>query len=62
MNQKDLIALGIPPGEAMRRGLEFINRYLLKGLDKSALPAQVTSVVTIPSSIRRTRLARLSDT
>jgi len=49
MNQKDLIALGIPPGEAMRRGLEFINRYLLKGLDKSALAADVTAVVASPA-------------
>lgn len=49
MNQKDLIALGIPPGEAMRRGLEFITRYILKGLDKSALPGDVAAVVASPA-------------
>lgn len=48
MNQKDLIALGIPPGEAMRRGLEFITRYILKGLDRSALTSEVTAVVANP--------------
>ncbi len=48
MNQKDLIRLGVPPGEAMRRGLDFITRYILKGLDKSKLAAEVEAVVKAP--------------
>lgn len=48
MNQKDLIRLGVPPGEAMRRGLEFITRYILKGLDKQALGEAVEAVVKSP--------------
>ena len=38
MNTKDLIRLGVPPGETNRRGMDFIARYLLKGLDKLKLP------------------------
>lgn len=49
MNQKDLIRLGVPAGEAMRRGIDFISRYVLKGLDKSALPAAVEAVVQRPA-------------
>ena len=48
MNTKDLIHLGVPPGEATRRGMDFISRYILKGLDKSALAADLESVVTTP--------------
>jgi tRNA-splicing ligase RtcB len=48
MNQKDLIRLGVPPGETMRRGMDFISRYILKGLDKAALPAAVEAVVNSP--------------
>ncbi len=48
MNQQDLIRLGVPPGEAMRRGLEFITRYILKGLDKSALRTELESLVQHP--------------
>lgn len=49
MNQKDLIRLGVPPGEATRRGLDFITRYILKGLDKSKLAAEVEAVVKAPA-------------
>ena len=49
MNQKDLIRLGVPHGEAMRRGLDFISRYILKGLDKLRLPGDVESVVRHPA-------------
>ncbi len=50
MNQKDLIRLGVPPGEAMRRGMDFISRYILKGLDKAALAAEVEAVVKAPAN------------
>lgn len=49
MNQHDLIRLGVPPGEATRRGTDFITRYLLKGLDKAQLAAAVEAVVRSPA-------------
>jgi tRNA-splicing ligase RtcB len=49
MNQHDLIRLGVPPGEATRRGMEFITRYILKGLDKAQLAAAVEAVVKAPA-------------
>lgn len=50
MNTKDLIRLGVPPGEPTRRGMELIARYILKGLDKSQLPAEVEAIVRNPAS------------
>jgi tRNA-splicing ligase RtcB len=49
MNQKDLIRLGVPAGEATRRGMEFISRYILKGLDKAALAGELESIVRQPA-------------
>ena len=49
MNQQDLIRLGVPPGETMRRGVDFISRYILKGRDRAALPAAVEAVVSAPA-------------
>jgi len=49
VNQKDLIRLGVPPGETMRRGMDFISRYILKGLDKTALATEVEAVVAQPA-------------
>src|SRR5437773_4362576 len=45
MNTKDLIRLGVPPGEPRRRGIEFISRYIVKGLDKAKLAEDVEAVV-----------------
>jgi tRNA-splicing ligase RtcB (3'-phosphate/5'-hydroxy nucleic acid ligase) len=50
MNTKDLIRLGVPPGEANRRGIDFISRYILKGLDKLKLPADLEAIVRNPSA------------
>ena len=50
MNTKDLIRLGVPPGEPTRRGIDFIARYILKGLDKAQLAADVESVVRHPAA------------
>jgi tRNA-splicing ligase RtcB len=50
MNTKDLIQLGVPPGEATRRGMEFIARYVLKGLDKSKLAADLEAIVRDPAA------------
>jgi tRNA-splicing ligase RtcB len=49
MNTHDLIRLGVPHGEALRRGMDFITRYVLKGLDKSRLAAEVEAVVQRPA-------------
>jgi tRNA-splicing ligase RtcB len=50
MNTKDLIRLGVPPGEASRRGMEYIARYILKGLDKTKLSEDAEAVVRDPPS------------
>jgi tRNA-splicing ligase RtcB len=50
MNTKDLIRLGVPPGEPTRRGMEFIARYILKGLDKVKLAEDLEAVVRTPAS------------
>src|SRR5882724_8168959 len=49
MNTKDLIRLGVPPGEPSRRGMEYIARYILKGLDKAKLAEDVEAVVRDPA-------------
>src|SRR5690349_14273744 len=50
MNTKDLIQLGVPPGETSRRGMEYIAKYILKGLDKTKLSEDVTAVVRDPAA------------
>jgi len=49
MNTQDLIRLGVPPGEPTRRGIDFISRYVLKGLDRSRLESELTAVVLNPA-------------
>ena len=56
MNTKDLIRLGVPPGEATRRGMDFISRYILKGLDKAALAADLEAVVKSPADFVKDEL------
>lgn len=56
MNTKDLIALGVPPGEATRRGMEFIAQFVLKGGDKLQLHAEVEAVVRTPENFTTDRL------
>ncbi len=56
MNTKDLIRLGVPPGEAMRRGMEFIAKFILKGGDKTELPVQVEAVVHQPTDFTKDAL------
>ncbi len=56
MNTKDLIALGVPPGEATRRGMDFIAQFVLKGGDKTQLPAEVAAVVHAPADFTRDSL------
>jgi len=49
MNSKDLIRLGVPMGEATRRGTDFIAQYVLGGGDKSRIEAEVKAVVANPA-------------
>ncbi|MEQ2007144.1 MAG: RtcB family protein [Limisphaerales bacterium] len=56
MNTKDLIALGVPPGEAMRRGIAFIADFILKGGDKAQLTAEVEAVVLQPADFAADKL------
>lgn len=56
MNTKDLIRLGVPPGETTRRGMEFISKYILKGLDKNKLPAELEAIVRDPAAFAKDSL------
>jgi tRNA-splicing ligase RtcB len=49
MNTKDLIRLGVPPGEPTRRGIDFISRYILKGLDKQKLAGDLEALIADPA-------------
>lgn len=49
MNKKDLIGLGVPAGEAMTMGMDFIARYILKGLKRENLEQELQSIVREPS-------------
>ncbi|MCW5559636.1 MAG: RtcB family protein [Verrucomicrobiae bacterium] len=48
MNQSDLIRLGVPPGEAMRRGLEVITRCVLSGSPPAEVTSRVEAVIREP--------------
>jgi len=56
VNTKDLIRLGVPPGEATRRGMELISRYILKGLDRDKLLSDVAAVVRDPEAFAQDEL------
>src|SRR5438874_1479057 len=49
MNNKDLIRLGVPLGEAQRRATDFISKFILGGGDKSRLREEVEAIVQNPS-------------
>lgn len=57
MNRSDLTRLGVPPGEATRRGMDFVCAYLLTGQDKTTLMAAVEAIVRNPSDHLHDRLA-----
>src|SRR5437016_7347803 len=50
MNAKDFLRLGVPLGEATRRGTDFIARFILGGGDKSRLHAEVAAIVSHPAA------------
>jgi tRNA-splicing ligase RtcB len=56
MNTKDLIRLGVPPGEPTRRGMEFIASYILKGRDRAKLAEEVEAVVRDPAAFTKDAL------
>jgi tRNA-splicing ligase RtcB len=48
MNTKDLLRLGVPEGEAIRRAHEFIRSYVARGLDTAMLESEVLQIVANP--------------
>src|SRR5438046_4355497 len=50
MNAKDLIRLGVPLGEATRRAIDFISKFVLGGGDKTRLEEEVKAIVSDPSA------------
>ncbi|HEV8582740.1 MAG TPA: RtcB family protein [Thermoanaerobaculia bacterium] len=50
MNAHDMARLGVPPGEATRRGVDFIARFVLAGGDRTRLDEEVEAVMRDPSA------------
>jgi hypothetical protein len=50
MNTKDFLQMGIPLGQATRRAMDFISRFILGGGDKSRLHEEVAAVVANPAA------------
>jgi tRNA-splicing ligase RtcB len=50
MNAKNLIELGVPRGEAVRRGMGFIGRYIQQGHEPNRLAEVVEAVVRNPET------------
>ena len=49
MNSKDLIRLGVPLGEPMRRATDFISRFVLSGGDKARIEDEVKAILENPA-------------
>lgn len=49
MNTKDLIRLGVPLGEPMRRATDFIAQFVLSGGDKTRIEDEVKAIVANPA-------------
>src|SRR5664279_4044881 len=50
MNTKDFLRLGVPLGQAARRAMDFISKFILGGGDKSRLHEEVAAIVANPSA------------
>ena len=50
MNTQDLIRLGVPLGEAQRRAVDFISKFILGGGDKTRLREEVLAVLVNPQA------------
>src|SRR6516164_1186844 len=48
MNTKDFLRLGIPLGEATRRAIDFISKFILAGGDKTRLEEEVKAILANP--------------
>jgi tRNA-splicing ligase RtcB len=48
MTSKDLLRLGVPPGTAMQRAVDFISAYCMSGGDRSRLPEEIEAIVHSP--------------
>lgn len=49
MNAKDFIRLGVPLGEATRRAVDFVSKFILGGGDKALLREELASIVSDPA-------------
>ena len=58
MNAKELLRLGVPLGEPMRRATDFIAAYCLGGGDRSRLAEEVEAVVRNPAAFAEDPLRR----
>jgi tRNA-splicing ligase RtcB len=52
MNARDLIRLGVPLGEPLRRAMDFVARFCLGGGDRSRLADEIAAVVADPAAFR----------
>src|SRR5437867_13077849 len=52
MTAKDLLRLGVPLGEPMRRTTDLVSRFVLGGGDKMRIEDEVKAIVTDPSAFR----------
>src|SRR4029453_4355847 len=50
MNTQELLRLGVPLGEAQRRAVEFISKFILGGGDKTQLRGQVVALFGNPEA------------
>jgi len=50
MNTQELIRLGVPLGEAQRRAVDFISKFILGGGDKTRLREEVLTVLANPQA------------
>lgn len=58
MNTKQLIELGVPLGEAQRRAVDFISKYILGGGDKTRLTEEIKAVLQAPGSFLKDPLRK----
>ncbi len=50
MNTRDLLHLGVPLGEPLRRATDFISRFVLGGGDKTRIQDEVKAIVAKPAA------------
>jgi tRNA-splicing ligase RtcB len=53
VNTHDMVRLGVAEGEAARRGVEFVTRFILSGGDKTRLEEEIRAVVADPAAFRK---------